>query len=58
MTYASDSGSFVTFYGSPAMFDFTIRELSLAAAIVFVLASWFIDRQILNAVAEALNLLR
>ena len=48
----------VTIYGLPAMFDFTPRELALAAAIVFILSSWFIDRQILNAFMEALSSFR
>jgi hypothetical protein len=52
------AGTFVTTNCLPAMFDFTLREFALAAAIVFILASWFIDRQILNAAVEALNSFR
>jgi hypothetical protein len=39
----------------PAMLDLRPRELALAAAIVFVLTSWFIDRQILYAMIESLR---
>jgi hypothetical protein len=34
------------------------REFALAAAIVLVLSSWFIDRQLLYALAESLRAFR
>jgi len=37
---------------------FTLREVALVAAIVFVLSSWFIDRQILYAIAESVRAVR
>ena len=37
------------------MFDFTPRELALAAAIVIALSTCFIDRQVLYAVLESLR---
>jgi len=55
VTYAYDSGFSVTVSCEPAMTDFTLRELALAAAIVFVLCSSFIDRQILQDLLESLR---
>jgi hypothetical protein len=55
VTYAYDSGFSVTVSCEPAMPDFTPRELALAAAIVVVLCSAFIDRQILQVFLESLR---
>ena len=46
------AGVFVNIHGVPAMLDLTLRELALAAAIVFILSSFLIDRQVLQAVLE------
>jgi len=40
------------------MLNFTPRELAIVAAIVLVFSSWFIDQNILYAVAESLRALR
>ena len=55
VTYASDSGFSITVSWEPAMTDFTPRELALAAAIVFVLCSSFIDQQVLHDLLESLR---
>ena len=40
------------------MLDFSFRELALAGAILFVLSSWFIDRQVLASILEVMGSLR
>jgi hypothetical protein len=37
------------------MFDFTLREFALAAAIVYLFCAWFLDRQVLHAIFESLS---
>jgi len=37
------------------MLDFTFREFALAAAIVYLFCSWFIDRQVLWSIFESLS---
>jgi hypothetical protein len=57
MTYAFDRRLFAAASGVPAMVD-SLRELALAAAVAFVLSSWFIDRQVLASILEVMGALR
>lgn len=37
------------------MLDFTLRELAISAAIVFILSFWVIDREILQTIVALLR---
>jgi hypothetical protein len=37
------------------MLDFTLREFTLIAAIVFIFCAWFLDRQVLHTLFESLR---
>ena len=54
VTYALDRGFLAVVFGIPFMLD-SLRELALAAAIVFVLSFWVIDRQVLQGILESLR---
>ena len=55
MTYTSCSGISVLVFWVPAMSELTVREIVLAAAIVILLTTFFVDRQILYAVMEPIR---
>jgi hypothetical protein len=54
MTYTCHSGSSAASFCEPAMLDSSLRDLVIAAAIVFMMTALFVDRQILSVALEYL----
>jgi hypothetical protein len=54
MTYACYSGICAASFCEPAMLDFSLRDIAIAAAILFMMTALFVDRQILSVALEYL----